>query len=370
MSTKVVEQQYVGKYVDEIKDALTASALAGVNAVLISKPGYGKTEMAIEIGNRVSDEHCLFKGLHYATPAEELNGMLDPQSAFASPPRFVLNREGSIWDEKVRVVILDEFHRTNDVAFSILMHAMERKDKSSAPVFWGTANMLPSGPRHDALLDRIAIIAWLVPDKIDTRLVVRAQLSGNHKMTVGDGIPAWGEVTEVRSATPGKKAIRAVEQMVRDIESEVANAGLNDFNPRRSTQWAKILFRVSVYITGEADFSEIPTKAMRSLRHAFLAKTEEEAKLWKSIFSTIEDPLASALDEIRNRALNAFNGVLPFTKDPSRRAEGAQRLGEVLAEVQKDLSAFENEQSRDRIDDTLKGILDAFNKVVRGEDIF
>lgn len=156
--------KWMGQYPKDVKLALIASAISGHHCIFVSEPGYGKTEMAHQAAKAVAGEDGrLMIPIDPSTPPEAIRGAWNPASMLQGKLERVV--DGTPYDPTIKVVILDEIWRANDVCFDALIHVTGRKDidQTTRPVFWGTANFVGKQDRTAALRDRFAIWMWLNP---------------------------------------------------------------------------------------------------------------------------------------------------------------------------------------------------------------
>jgi MoxR-like ATPase len=362
---------YTGAYVTEIADVLRASALSGVNAMLVSPPGYGKTEMVVKTAEKVCDKGgVVVKYMHYATLPEELLGLEDPKKAL-NEGVFERNLVGSVYDPHAKIVILDELWMTNDTAFSILMHAMERKAVNGGlpPVFWGTGNALPSGKRLEALRDRIGLAAHIEVrvGSVNPAEVVRNQMRNGGQLDMPGVFPTWEQVTEIRRAEWTQRAIDAVAEVINSIVDEMIEASIPALNPRKWTQWQKILSTVSMWESGTPDFDKVSETGMAVLRHCFDGDDSCRQK-FSEIIDSLANVFKSALESIKERTYEEFKRLRNAYSDDSQRTTLAQRLGEVLAQAEIDLAVFRGDHP-DEVRKATDDIMALFQKVVAGGEM-
>jgi len=72
--------RYLGGYTQTYKKVLVASAVSGLNLVVRSAPGWGKTRMAYEAGSQIAGKDgVVLMRLHEATSPDEVQGRVDIQ---------------------------------------------------------------------------------------------------------------------------------------------------------------------------------------------------------------------------------------------------------------------------------------------------
>ncbi len=357
---------FIGSYVSDIRDCLIAGVLSGQHAVVLGAPGWGKTAIARAMAARVAGDGrwCLVR-LDPSTPPEAVRGAYDPAALLQGRLERVVG--GTPYDPRARLVILDEIFRANEVVFDVLLDVLDRLDLSpdTAPVAWATANFVAQGERVEALRDRIALWLWLQPESLDPRAVVGAHLAaGDDGLSVPGEIPGWETVLEVRATRPGEKALRAVGELLSQLTQEAQAQGRR-VNPRRLAQWARLVYRVGVYTTGEADFAALPDEAARVLRWAWPAPTPEEAASWAQIALSIVDAVGAAIEAAMAQALAKFREVAAIG-DPGARTAKVAELGQVLAGTQATLRQVGGDDPR--VPEAIRTLTEWFAAAVSGKE--
>ncbi|MCK9598650.1 MAG: AAA family ATPase [Sphaerochaeta sp.] len=337
--------KFVGSYVSQLKGTLAASAVSGHNVMLISAPGWGKTEMARAAGNYIAGQDGLITvELDPSTPPETIRGAYDPAALLNGQ----LNRlvDGTPYSPKAKVVLLDEVWRANDVVFDSLIHATNRKDidPRTRPVFWGTSNFVGKGERTEALRDRFALWVWMEPD-LDVSAVSSAHLFNGTGIDpeFTKGLPTWAECLDARSAVPTQRAAKVVIDIVEKLAAE-AQANFI-VNPRRVVQWTEILFRNTFLVTGTNDFQRVPDHIAGLLRYAYPAPEKETARAWGEVAASIADPVGAAIEAARAEILKEFRRVAAI-KDIKERTNNLTGLGVLLANAQSNLSSIGGDDPR------------------------
>lgn len=358
--------KFVGKYTQEFKRVLVASAISGHNLMSISAPGWGKTDMALATARSISPDGTIFIELDPASPPEIIRGAYDPAALLNGRLSRVLT--GTPYDPAAQVVILDEVFRSNDVLFDSLIHAtsMKQIDQLKRPVFWGTCNFVGKSERTEALRDRFALWLHLEPE-LDATGIARAHLSngtGGIDPDWAKGLPTWADCVNARSQQPTPRASHLVEDVIEVLTSEANNAGFQ-VNPRRIVQWAEILFRVSFHLSGTNDFQSIPTDAASLLKYCYPTVEKATAQKWAQVAASIVDPLGGLIDAIKAEAYAEFKKVngLPIAERKGHIIE----LGQVMANAQ--LSLNDKGKGDPRADEAYKEIAGWFSQAVRGEDL-
>jgi hypothetical protein len=258
------ESFYSGQYVHDIRDVLTASLCARANVVLMSPPGWGKTEIPSTFADVVvGPENHNRIDFTPATPVARVEGAVDPNH-YATTGEFILNRAGTPYDEDMRVVMFDELFRGSDPSYDASIHSTDPLKQHHCTV-WATSNFVSLSDRVAALIDRFPIWYWHKGGTVDVRAITIAQMSSNGKPSIPGDLPTWEQIEEARAAQPGLKAIEAVADYNEGLAQE-AIAEKFVIHPRRVAMWRKILYHYSVYHTGTNDFSVVPPEPTRIMQ--------------------------------------------------------------------------------------------------------
>lgn len=378
--------KFAGRYPHSIKTILVASAVSGHNVVLLSPPGWGKSDMTRAVAHKISGEAgTVWLPLDPATPPEAVKGAYDPAALLNGKLNRVLT--GTPYDPGAQIVILDEFARANDVVFDALVHVTSRKDlpdQDLRPVFWATTNFSPKTERTEALRDRFGLWIHLEPD-LDVRAIISGHLN-NGTGTDPDftkGLPTWAECMQVRKARPTARTLGLIQEYIENLASEAKSENM-EVNPRRIVHWSEILFRVGVWYSGSCDWTAIPKEAMVPMQWAYPTVDKAVAKKWTQIAGSITDQLGAAIEAIRSNALAEFQKVAAIT-DPQERVAKVTTLGKFLTQSQQDLCRLAGvevaalktindpknpiNQRDPRIGECLRDIVTWFGAAINGQDL-
>ena len=366
MTTGTPVSYFTGKYVDDLRDLYIASMISGLNCVSIGAPGWGKTDVALSMLMDVFPNEFAVLRVHPATPPEEVEGANDT-AILLKESRLVKNIVGTPFDPAMKAILVDEIGRASKVLVGALMFLLDRKDvKHAAPVL-ATSNFMPKSVESEALLDRIALWSHITvsPATLDPKAMVAAQLGGlGSRLHVKGTLPSASDVTDVWDANPGSKAITAVGESLTQLTVDASAEGLHP-HPRRLTQWSKLLYRMSVYVTGKADFSTVPDEAKDFLRFAWPAKTPEEHENWAQISKTAGDPVAALLADKMGEAaekLNEFVGKFSSMTEEEVTNESLE-LGKFISFTSKAMAEFGNDP---RIDEDRKELRSWYGNAIQG----
>jgi hypothetical protein len=294
--------------------------------------------------------------------------MFDPAAAVAKPPRFVLVRKGSAYDEDALVLLLDELSRGSDIVFDMILDVLDRQDidVSLQSVAWATGNFPPSTARSEALRDRFALWFWVRQGMPDVSAVIMAHATNMHSLlSVGD-MPTWTEVEEVRKAVPGRKAIKVCDEILTLLSQEASKAGL-EVNNRRITQWFNLLYRTNVWKYGTADFNVSHPEASKVLSWAWAATDEQKATEWQKIAGCVVDIVGVAINELKQKTLEQVKEMLKRTAGQPR-SQLAIALGEIVAEGKREIESLNIHDPR--IQQALQELEDVFVMITQGKNPF
>lgn len=336
--TQQTNNHFVGRYVTDIVDAAVAGMVSRQHVILIGAPGCGKTVIARDAVNKMSDGRFSFLRLALGTSPDEVQGPYDPAKFLAG--ELSRNVEGTPYDPENEAVIIDEISRGNDAVFDQLIDTLDRFDTDRQPPVISTANFAPKGERAEALRSRLSLWVWVNPGDVDVTNVALANMNG-HRPTLNDQthpLPDPETVEKVRNAHPGPDAQRAVVTVLEDI-ADMAREQNRGLSHRLVSQWAQILFRMSVLITGDENFTTVPPQAVKVLRFCYPNTTQQEAADWEEIIRAVADIVETAVEDVLASSLTRFQTVAEI-EDPDVRIEKVTELGMFMVEKQKELKAL------------------------------
>ncbi len=312
---------FSGSYIDEAKAVFVASLLAGENAIALGAPGYGKTAVSRSLASQLTDDFYTFTRVDPSTPPDVVKGAYNPAEMLNG--NMVRVTDGTPYDPTTGVAIIDEIGRANEIMFDALLDVCDRKDTDIAPPVWATSNFMPSNERVQALIDRFSLWVWLQPSNLDIGGIVSAQLNGTNncgpQVDVSD-LPSWNEVEKIRMSQPGPKAIKAITNLIEDLSREAAAQGYKP-HPRRITQWSRILFFNSVWVTGTNDFDTIPDQVTKLLKYAWPCITANEQAQWAEVAASVVDAVGAAIESAMAQVFSKMKQVAAMDQ--------ATRTGEV-----------------------------------------
>lgn len=302
---------FVGQYIEDMRDMAITALVTGWHGLIMGAPGWGKTDMLLSFLNTVygKDGYCWLR-VNEGLKPDKVEGSTD-MNHLVQHSEFRLNPARTPYDTGYNAVLLDEAFRGNDLVYSLFIDLLDRKDLGRVMPVLATANFLPTGKKHEALLDRVSLWHWVTPGALDAKAVARVQAQrreGDPLPLVPGKLPTLAELDFCHNALPGPKALDAQDAAIDLLQAEMTKAG-RLLHPRRITMFSKVLMRMSYYYTGSTNFDRVPDEAMAALRFAMPAFTEAEYRDWGSLITAIKDPIQAAVDKVRGEAAQVVNDV-------------------------------------------------------------
>lgn len=360
---------FAGTYIADMRDLGIAALLSGMNGVIVSSAGWGKTDvfsaMCREILGR--GNYKVFE-LTSATKPEVVAGMPNVKRML---DESVVEREptGSAFDARFKALIFEEVGRVNPLLIDEMLHILDRKDLRNPPPVLATTNFMPTDDRAKAMLDRFALWHWVnasiesVPD-----MVTAMANAINAELYVPGRLPTFDELQMVWAAVPTEKSTRAIVKFLALLANEAQIKGFI-LNPRRLRQWTNLLFRAGVYYSGTADFDAVPAEATKLLRFAWPAETYEMYRDWSALAKSVVDPLDSALAEIFDQA---YAASMALAGKPSDDFVASGKLTRQYQGFYETLAQLGNEpefRGDPRLSQARTQLDDWFRRALRGEII-
>ena len=299
--------QYVGKYLQPVEKALAASALSGVNCMVISKdPGWGKTDVTLLAARQiVGKDHTVFIRIDPATPMAIVEGAYDPAALMNG--KLVRLTAGTAYDPEARIVILDELPRGSDAMFDKVLDIADRRDIDNPPTVWGTANFMVNTERSAPMRDRFGLWVWMMPSIDSVGPYIDAMRHGNELELKGK-LPTQEEIDTVRAYVVGDNAHNAISDFIGMLSTEAMAAGFK-INPRRLRQWYSLIYRYSAWLTGSDDFSEVPADAKEIMQYAWPTPSYEEHAEWANVARSLHNMMKAAVMAALNEAKEHFEQI-------------------------------------------------------------
>lgn len=365
--------KFVGKYTQEFKSVLAASAVSGLHTMSISEPGWGKTEMIRQaaLGVCGQENGVVMVNLDPSTPPEVVRGAYDPAKLLNGElSRIVV---GTPYDPDAHIIILDEIWRANDVVFDALIHATSQKalDPRKHPVFWASANFVGKSERSEALRDRFGLWVWL-QGSLDARGVAAGHLLNGNGVdeSFQKGLPSWQECEEIKHTQPTARSLDLVQGVIETLTVEAGkttNTRKVPFkvNPRRIVHWAELVHRMSVYLTGTNDYQSVPGGATQCLKYAYPATDIETSREWAKVAISIADSVGELIEKWRDVIYGELERASNL--DLTQRTLKIGNLGQKISEAEKELKSRGG--SDPRVQEALTQFMSWFTKVVAGQKL-
>jgi len=337
------QYEFIGRYPKVVRDVIIAGMVSKNHVLLVGPPGCAKTAIAIRTAQRMlhghPDKKWVMTRIDPSTSAEEIAGIPDPATLLdPTNPHFERILEGTPYEDGVAFWIPDEVGRGSDPLFDKMLQTLDMgkvRGNGDFPIAVGTTNFIPTDTRVEALFDRFAMTVYITPGRLDVRKLVEVSLKSGGKPEVPGKIPTWDEIEKIRDFPIDDSAMKAVQDVIAELESECVIQGRQP-NGRRVDQWANILYRFTCYVTGRNDFTSVPDEARKILRYCYPAKSEAEASEWRQIVDAVMDKVGAAIDKVMVKALKVFREVAEISDDNERNSE-LMKLGKAMASAQKDL---------------------------------
>lgn len=290
-----------------MEEIVTTSALSQVNALVITKPGWGKSKTLYHMGNQMFPGQSLLLDCSPATQPEDIRGHLDYLKVMQGV--YVRIVEGTPADQNICFVGLDEAPRLPDPAYDIMLPMLQRIDPNARQVvFVGTGNFFVKGTRTEAFYDRFGlnyVPVLRMDEKSLDEVVMGVDFEQRHY-----NVPDARDVDDVRNAPYGGRALRAINDFVRDLFGLMAGTPFEErINPRRLAQWREVLFRVGCYYASDNDFVTIPGAAISAMKYAMPVSSENEYLEWTKITGALADKVKTIVETVLAQAYEAFTNV-------------------------------------------------------------
>jgi hypothetical protein len=367
--------ELVGSYVDDMAEVLVGSVVSGHHACLIGARGYGKTDLERFLMRKIVGNDDLFFTLEATTPADYVNGPIDMKKILADDAEVVRILTKSIYAPNAFLIGLDEYFRAMDAVQESGLQALARKDipRSEQPTFWVTSNFAPKTERLLPVLDRITLWYWIekfrLPKELLKDMVYQHASNGGEVVYNGKvSIPTIEQIKEVRAMTPSNRAIAAISDVCYALEEEAftSNSQEWDVNPRRISQWSRLLSTVSMYHYGAEDFSSVHQDAVKMLQYAYPSKTQDEANKWKEIAGAVVDVIGTAIASIKADAYASFRQIKQQNNSLSARVTMAVKLTEEMGKRQREFTEICGDDPR--VQDAIQELSRIHAAIVRGEN--
>jgi hypothetical protein len=136
-------------------------------------------------------------------------------------------------------------------------------------------------------------------------------------------------------------------------------------NPRRIVHWSELIHRMSVYITGTADYTTIPAGATACLKYAFPATDQETAREWGKVAISIADSVGELIEKWRSVMYDELSKVSNLSL--TDRTQKIAVLGQRISEAERELTG--KCKGDPRVTEALAEFTRWFSKVVSGQKL-
>lgn len=336
----------VGSYLNALSETAVAAAAGQVAVLSVGPPGCGKSALLRSFANWFLSP-ALAVSCDESTPPSRVKGR--PHPAALLQGREVTRVEGSLADHVLNGAVIDEITRANPLVWDALLPFLER----TRPIVLATANWLVDDDRVQALHDRITFWVWTTPAMTPQmaadiaasgiqRLELERTAPDNDALRMGavywrDEWPEPAALRQVWGMAPGRKAAAAIQDAVRALADEALKAGFLP-NPRRITQWMRVLYGRTCLEMGTADWDGVADVALRALVHAWPAADESEAATWRQVALRVVDTVGATIEAILGEVKERLQRVAGLS--PTERGQQAMVLGRWIAEKQAQLQAI------------------------------
>lgn len=381
---------------------LSASLLSVLNAMVISKPGTGKTSLLSAMAKQVFGENGYLP--MYCSPTMRPEEWIGYQN-----PAYIINRKQAIankeagwiientpFDPNYALMCLFEHSRIGEMADDVSLAAFDygsdgyvnRKTQDAVKtlggawyphVAWSDSNFLNPSERNEARRDRFPLMVYYSLPSVD----IEALMSKNEIKYWTFNMPNWEDIQEVRGwmfkwleAPAGTKQLKLIANALEPIQ-EVAQAKNFVINNRRIRQWQRLMFAVSAYAAGTANFKEISRSAWEAMAYCYPTESIEQMLEWRGIVLAGVDATETAISQIEGDAYMQYqevfygkdgHGGIKEERNPANRTQRINaELGTVLGKYQKELrNRFPGDQRAIAAEGRLYTL---FMKALKGEDI-
>ena len=330
---------FVGEYSKSVQKIVHAGLLSGQHVHLIGAPGMGKTTIAKAVLSKIYPGAYAYVRIDPSTRPEVFSGAVK-LDVLMGESRIERNTADSVYSDKYKTGLLDEFPRANPVVLNQMIELLDRQThpKDAVPMI-ATANFLQRDPQFEAVYDRLGLWQWVNATGVNVADVAMAQLgalSNSGYLEPPLPCPTAEEILDVRHMTPTSNSTFAIVDLIERLSGEAKEGGMT-VNNRRVAQWAQTLFYVGAYAAKSADFKTVPPMAIEALQWAYPHRTPEDAAAWRQLTAGVGDPLGVALQEIESKALMALD-ALKNGRASMDRTQYSTQVAKVMADAQRELA--------------------------------
>ena len=323
-----------------LEPVMQAGMLVKQNILLISKPGYGKSEIFDAMGRQVYGEGVIDDQDHtFVLPC--MPSTLPPDVVGFQNPMYMIDPEAEAkrleyWitkntpvDRQVEYCILEEATRIGDLGGDALVHAMHSISKYHRPMYVANANWLTPTPRNEALRDRFSFTIFYQPSIVDVRALVHTPAI----QTWSFDLPNYEQICQVREwendfiRNPDGYACDDVISSLLEQIQRVCEGTDFEFNNRRVFQLRSMLYGMGCFYADSNDFTQLPKQAFEALMYAYPVVDFAQANMWKKIVYSVIDVVETQISEFKSNAYQAWQEIFSQHADRNGTISQAQRDG-------------------------------------------
>lgn len=368
-----------------LEPVMQAAMLAKQNVLLISKPGYGKSEILSAMGNQVFGEgriddqdHTFVLTCTPSTLPPDVVGFANPvYSMDAQAKEKGLTywiTEGTPVNQNVMFCVLEEATRIGDLGGDTLIHAMHNISKYHRPLYVANANWLTPTPRNEALRDRFSFTIFYQPSIVDVKALIRTPAIESWEFD----LPTFEEILEVQGWTndfvrnpDNYRCSEVLETLLENIQ-RVCEGTEFEFNNRRVFQLRSMLYSMGAYYAKSPDFDKLPREAFSALAYAYPVVDFGQASLWKKIVVSLVDRVETEIAEFKANAYDSWQAIFNKHADRSGNIQAAQRdaltreMTKTWTTAERQLREnFPNDQ---RVEMALKEMFSIYREIILGRN--
>lgn len=322
-----------------LEPVVTAAFLTRQNVMVVSEPGYGKTEILDAMGKQVfgAERTMLFPCVPSTLPADIVGYAnpvysIDPDAEANGVPYWIT--KGTPVNEQIQFCLLDEVGRFGDLGSDTAVHAMHNISRFHRPVYCATSNWLTATPRTEAMRDRFSFTVWYMPSTVDVRaLVSTPKIQGwvfdLPTMEQIDTMQVW---LEQYTTSPIEYNCNEVIMTLLEQIQKLCEGTIFKFNNRRVHQFRAILYAMGAHYAQAQDFTELPRQAFKALEQAYPITDFNQALKWRQIIASVVDVVETEIAEFKANAYESWQSVF---------ATHADRSGKITSQAGKDAMSIE-----------------------------
>lgn len=371
--------------VNILTPVMTAAMLAWQNVLLISKPGYGKSEILSAMGNQVfgpdaldGEDRTFVLPCTPSTLPPDIVGYanpiyaIDPEAEEKGIPYWIT--KGTPVDKEILYCVLEEATRIGDLGGDTLVHAMHNISKFHRPLYVANANWLTPTPRNEALRDRFAFTIWYQPSIVDIDALVAKPAIETWQFNLPtfeqiQQVQAW--MNEYITRPTDYQCNQLIVGLLKQIQ-RVCEGTEFEFNNRRVFQLRSMIYVMGCYYAQTNDFTQIPREVYDALQYAYPCVDFRQSSQWRKIVMSVVDVVETQIAEFKSNAYQAWQEIFSQHADrngtisPSSRDGLNRKLAQTWTQYEKSLrSEFPND---DRVEQALGEMFSIYRELILGRN--